>query len=94
MANLVVVSDVNKIECDFGVYAATAKILQGAWQRDSITSITIDADEDYIEVHTKDGYNWTVCYAAFSGAMIIDSVNGVAPSSTLDLYDKLIALIV
>jgi hypothetical protein len=65
-------------------------VQKGTWRKDKIFSFRLKAD--HIQVNTFDG-EFYVAYAATTGAWIIDSVDGVAPSSLSDLYDKLVAML-
>ena len=65
-------------------------VLKGTWRKDKIFSFRLKAN--YIQVNTFDG-EFYVSYAPVEGAWIIDSVDGVAPSSLSDLYDKLVAML-
>ena len=92
MANVVVTSTSLVVSADFGDYASGVGMTKGSWQRSSITSVVLNNSSDWIEVRTKDNSRWQICYSAYANSLIIDSVNGVAPSSNSDLYDKIVAL--
>ena len=94
MANIVITSTTNSIKADFGVYAPTIKIKKGAWRRDLITSFQLADGDEFIVAYVVGENRWNLSYTNGSANLIVDSVDGVAPTSNSDLYDKLIALIV
>lgn len=92
MANVVVTSTTNCIKFNYGVYAtATGEILEEIVSKDDVhfyltyndASVLIKEGDGFTEEFTFDGANNT---------RIIDSVNGVAPTSNSDLYSKLATL--
>lgn len=89
MANLVVTSTTNSILVDFGAFPI-GTMTKGVWRKNSIDSFCLTSDR--IIIFTLEG-SFEVCQASTTGALIIDSVDGAAPSSLADLYTKLSALI-
>jgi hypothetical protein len=89
MANLVVTSTTNTIKVVFNDTPADG-ITQGAWRKDKVISFRLH--DTYIDVITM-GIDFQVSHTATAGCLIIDSVDGVAPSSLSDLYNKLTALL-
>ena len=88
MANLTITSTTNSILVDFG--DMPSEMRKGAWMKSSIISMRLYSD--VVSVSTiEDAFE--VCHTATAGAMVIDTVNGAAPSSLSDLYTKLIALV-
>jgi len=85
---------------DFGVYVADNSIDgKGASYRISDISILVmEKDESHIIVKMKDfitSNNWTLSWQLDPDKpsyLVVDSVNGVAPTSQMDLLRKLEAL--
>ncbi len=94
MANVVVTSDSTSILVEFNDASSVLAMKRGAWRRADIVNINLRSDESIIEVITSIGQTWLVSYNSVVGALIIDSVNGVAPTSNADLFTKLRALMV
>lgn len=92
MANIVVTSTTTKVSADFGALSSAIGLSKGTWHKDDITSIALGNGSNWVEVHTKDGHDWKVCYTAYADSLVVDSVDGVAPTSNSDLYTKLVAL--
>lgn len=92
MANLVVTSTATKISVDFGALSSAVGFSKGTWEKDVIGSVVLDSATNWVEVHTKTGDNWKVCYTAYADSLVIDSIDGVAPTSNSDLYTKIVAL--
>lgn len=91
MANITVTSTTNTLQVDFGDYYPLAYQFQkGTWKKDHIQSIQLDSG---VYISIDDERLWVVSYDGSNGFQI-DSVDGVIPTSDLDLYNKLIALIV
>jgi hypothetical protein len=94
MANVVVTSDSTSILVEFNDSASVLGLKRRTWRRADVININLRSDESIIEVTTSIGQIWLVSYNSVSGALIIDSVNGVAPTSNADLFTKLRALMV
>jgi hypothetical protein len=92
MANLVVTSTANTISVVFNAMASAAKMEKGTWLKSRIT-FRLMVSNAYVDVLVAGEVDWAVSFDGSSNTMQIDSVNGVAPTSNSDLYDKLIALI-
>lgn len=93
MANLVITSSTNSIKVDFGTYSSDAQLAKGAWAKASIKGVVLAEGDAYIRVDIGDGDTWNVVFSASDSNLIVDSVDGTAPTSNADLYAKLIALI-
>jgi len=91
MANIIVTSTTNTIDVDFGDYSSLLdNLLEGCYQKREIKFYRFS---DRVVAISHQEKNWNLCYTATTGCFIIDSIDGVAPTSNSDLYDKLIALI-
>lgn len=90
MANIVVRSTTNSIKVDFGVYATALGVTKGCWRKERVR---FNLSSAYVNAIVYDEPDFAVSFDGATGTFQIDSVDGAAPSSNSDLYDKLIALI-
>jgi len=98
MAYLSVTPVGDSILVDFGVYAG-AQVPTGyvpikrVFPKTELV-LTLVPDSAYIEAQTVyNGLTFPVTFNGASGSFKVDSVNGVAPASNADLFDKLLALL-
>ena len=92
MPNVIVTSTTNAVKVDFGDYAGTAITYhKGSWAKSAIEVILMNSD--HVSVTAADSERWIVSHDGASSSLQVDSVNGVAPSSLSDLYEKISALI-
>jgi hypothetical protein len=89
MTNLVVTTTTNAVKVSFND-TPFGSVTKGVWRKDKMTSFYLEAT--HIHVNTVEG-TFYVSNAAETGTFIIDSVDGVAPSSLSDLFDKLSAML-
>lgn len=94
MANLVVVKTGSSIIVTFNVYATEIGSVKRSYHTDNLTEIDLKSDrvELYMAITHE---HWQLTYdAAYAGTdlYIVDSIDGVAPTSESDLFDKLTAL--
>lgn len=92
MANIVVTSTTNSIKVDFGVYSSSLGFSKGVWRKEKVR-FNLKHSSTYVDVLVDGEPDFAVTYDGSTGTLQIDSINGVAPTSNSDLYDKLIALI-
>lgn len=91
MANIVITTTTNTIKVDFGAYSTVLDGQEaGTYQKRDIHFYKFSDRVRAILIGEKE---WDVAYTATTGCFIIDSIDGVAPTSNSDLYTKLIALI-
>jgi len=99
MANLVITSTTNSIVIDNGVYAGIEGALgviqkKATFRKDDLRRIALAPSDANVNVFLiEQGMLFILSFDGASGTMQVDTVNGVAPTSNSDLYDKLIALI-
>jgi len=95
MANIVITSKgTSGIYVDFGVYEDDSA---GLYSPQGFNSNRIDHvfdDGTGVEVvySGRDPQRWYLCHASTTGYMIVDSIDGVAPTSIADLVSKITAL--
>jgi len=90
MANIVITSSTNLIKVDWGTYAT--KYSKEIWHKSSL-HLFLNNGNNYVEASEDNGTGTTLSYSATTNCFIVDSVDGVAPTSNSDLYDKLVALL-
>lgn len=99
MANVVIVSTTNSVKIDNGVYAGIEGSLgviqkKATFRKHDIRRVALHPTEANVVVFLiEHGLTFTLSFDGSTGTMQVDSVDGVAPTSNSDLYDKLIALI-
>jgi len=93
MANIVVTSTTNAVKVDFGDYAAAVGRKCGTWNKKHIVNFGLQDDDSMVIAHTLEEPKWTLSYTNGTSAMIVDTVDGVAPTDNEDLHNKLSALI-
>ena len=100
MANIVMTSTTNSIKIDNGVYSGVNSALgviqkKVTFRKDEAFRFSLTPDESSVIVLFKsrpNGY-FVLSFNGATGTLQVDSIDGVAPTSNSDLYDKLIALI-
>lgn len=92
MAFLVVTSTTNSVKFEVNDYAS----LFGWSKRTRLKSslITITLHTNFVEYLVGEDIKYHIHYTTNShNALIVDSIDGVAPTSLEDLYDKMIAVV-
>ena len=87
--NLTITTTTNAVKVNFND-SPLGDVVKGIWRKDKILSIHNHGT--YIEVLTFEG-SFQLSNAALAGCYVIDSVDGAAPSSLSDLFDKLSAML-
>ena len=88
MANIVVTSTLNTIVVDFGVYSSVVGYKIANFQKRMISAQLIE-DLSFVRVENSQGIHWSVSYATFQEALVIDSIDGIAPTNNEHLFDLL-----
>ncbi len=99
MAYITVVTTPTLISVDYGVYGASPKINVKGYvhlKRSKLVSVNIDSAETYVKVVFEGNIdnNYVHYTTNPDGYLIIDSIDGVAPTSLQDLRDKISELII
>jgi hypothetical protein len=97
MANLVIVKTGNLIDVDFGNYAISSDVdgRKASYLVSDISIVWLEKDDSFVDVKMKDEITnniWRLSFNSDSGVFVVDSIDGVAPTSNIDLYNKLNAL--
>ncbi len=91
MANITVITSGNIFNVDFGDLPMPSK--KRTFQK---STVSLELMEDFIRVQVLGTVDFAITYLYDSDTPTvfqIDSVNGVAPTSNLDLYNKLADLL-
>lgn len=90
MANLVVTSTANSILVVCNDLSEKIGATQGVWQKKDVRFTQLGS---WINVAILGAPTFLVCKGAVEGALQVDSVDGVAPTTTEHLFSLLAALI-
>jgi hypothetical protein len=68
---------------------------KATFRKDEVFRFSLSPDESYVQVLFKSRENaqFLFSFNGATGTLQVDTIDGVAPTSNSDLYDKLIALI-
>ena len=98
MANITIVKTGNSIILTFNAYATAFEIKKSSYDSRDIVEVVLHDSEAYVVVMMRDAHGqrkWDTTFdSAYIGTdyVIIDSIDGVAPSSNQDLFNKINAL--
>lgn len=98
MANITITTDSKLAYVDFGNYTVSGDLdgKKATYLISDISIVWLEKNEDHVRVKMKDAINnpdWFLTYEYKDNiSFIVDSINGVAPTSNQDLYDKLNAI--
>jgi hypothetical protein len=95
MAYIQVTSNTDGISFDVGIYASVLGFSKFFRTKNSVQTVALRSD--WIEYTTNDGKQTQIKHTldlANQNILVVESVNGVAPTSLNDLYDKLLAILV
>lgn len=90
MANIVITSTTNSIKFVFNVEANQWS--KECWHKASAHFYLEDGNA-FVEAREDNGTSIALSFDGAGNTKQVDSIDGVAPTSNSDLYDKLIALI-
>lgn len=97
MANITIVKSGNSIIVDFGDYSLSDNVdgTKASYKVEDISVIWIEKDDSFVTVKMKDAITsktWPLSYNTVESAFVVDTIDGVIPTSNSDLFDKLTAL--
>lgn len=92
MANIIVTSSTNAIKADFGVLGVSPLPKKGTWNKAQVISFTLSPSDAFLKASILGENEWQLSWNGTNGLQV-DSIDGVAPTSNSDLYDKLLALL-
>jgi hypothetical protein len=95
MANLVVTNNGEYIKIVTNVYETILGAVEIHFHKSNIELVDLLTGSTFVEVDlsTKAHHKWIISYVATDDAFIVDTVDGVAPSSNQDLCDKIMTLL-
>ena len=88
MANLIVTTSTSNFLVDFGVYSGLVGYKKGSFQKANV-AFQLMQDESFVRVENTQGESWAVSFNSIDEALVVDLVDGIAPTSNSDLFDKL-----
>lgn len=88
MPNISVTTTTNLFIVDFGDYCTSLGVKKGSWPKKNNMYLHLLCDDAAVLIKFDEDREWTISHDGLVGLQI-DSVDGVAPSSNLDLYNKL-----
>lgn len=92
MANITISTSGNIFNIDFGTYVSALSMKKATFAKAKVQFVLMPADE-FVKVVVQDSIDFAVSYDGLGNTLQIDTINGVAPTSNSDLYDKLAALL-
>ena len=98
MANIVITTNGNLVHVDFGNYAVSDSVdgKKASYLISDISIVWLEKDESHVRVKMKDSIttnDWKLAYDnQHPDCFLVDSINGVAPTSNQDLMDKINAI--
>lgn len=100
MANIAITKTGNSLIIDFGDYSSSDSVDSSYSSYDTRDIVEVDLlkDNSHVLVMMRDSHQvnqWNITFdSSYSGSdyFIVDSVEGVAPSTQKDLFDKITAL--
>lgn len=93
MTNLVITSTASSILFDLGAYSASPALngLQKSMWNKRYFSLRLYPT--FIQIIILNNPSWAISNTTEPNAYTVDTVDGVAPSSLSDLYDKLVTVL-
>jgi hypothetical protein len=97
MAYITITTTEKSIIVDFGVYSNLSDVdgKKGSYKRGDISIISLEEDETYIIVRMKDVItrnDWPLSFDGYTGTFKVDTIDGIAPTSNGDLFNKIDAI--
>lgn len=92
MANLIITSTANLIIIDFGILSSLFGRRYGTYSKSKVTSIELDVDNEFVNLGILEEKSFAISFDGLVG-LKVDSINGVSPTSNLDLFNKLTTLL-
>lgn len=97
MANIVITKTGNIVDVDFGIYSVSTDVdgRKASYKVDDISIVWLEKDDSIVFVKMKDAITtdiWKLSFDGYIGTFQIDTIDGVAPTSNIDLYNKINAL--
>lgn len=92
MANLVITSTAYTVKVVFNDFSSVVGYKSANFRRDEISEVLESYDADHITVIMLDGNDFDLSYTTHQYALVVDSVDGVAPTDNDNLTALLEAL--
>lgn len=85
MANIVVTTTATRIDVVFNDMAAAVGYSHGSWPKTAISVLIVDSISDTVIINMTDGSRFVVG----DSALIVDSIDAVAMTSSADIYNAI-----
>lgn len=97
MANIVITKTGNIVDVDFGIYSVSSAVdgRKASYLVSDISIVWLEKDDSLVHVKMKDAIttrDWLLSFDGSNGTFQVDTIDGVAPTSNVDLYNKINAL--
>lgn len=97
MANIVITKTGNIVNVDFGIYSVSADVdgKKASYLVSDISIVWLEKDDSIVFVKMKDAITtsiWMLSFDGSGGTFQVDTIDGVAPTNNVDLYNKINAL--
>lgn len=92
MANAVVTSDAVRVKTVFNDMEPITGFSIGYYRRASITSVRANVEKEIVEIFLNDGSTYAISLTGALGTLIVDTIDGVAPTDITDMAEKIAAL--
>lgn len=93
MPNLIITSDAIQVHVDFGDYTSLVHYHDVSFRRADIAIVDLAESDVFVKVVMANGDRFDVSFNTTQGALIVDSINAVSPTSNADLRTKINALV-
>jgi len=97
MANITISKSGNSVIVDFGDYVVSDNVdgRKASYKVEHISIVWIEKDDSIVHVKMEDAItvrDWSLSYTTTTGAFIVDTIDGIAPTDNVDLFNKITAL--
>lgn len=90
---ITITSTADHVEVDMGaLYPAYTHVKRGLWRKDQVQMVL--QNTNHIEIDASDGRDWLINWDGNGPGFQVATIDGVAPTSHADLYEKLKSLVV
>jgi len=83
MANIVVTTTATRIDVVFNDYATMLDMVKASWSKQYIADFVLKTNCVLVDIEGQ--RDWCVSFDGTTGTLQIDSVDGVAPTSTINI---------
>lgn len=90
---ITITSSTSHVIVDMGDYYTAKRVpfAKGYWRKDQV--FTVFQNTTHIEIDAVDNNSWILNHDGGEMGFQVASIDGLAPTSTADLFDKVVAII-